>query len=401
MLASFLVKSLPYFGCALSLSRPLAGVAAAAFCLASLLVTGCASPGHPSPPSLQVPRVVTDLTASRSGAEVHLHWTTPTRTTDGVTLALPISAEICRSAPPLPAKLATAPPCSVVRTLAVRPGASEATDTLPPPLASGSPALLIYQVQLRGSLGKTAGPSTPAYTATGSAPPAVASLRASDTKPGALLEWTPDPGTGRTVEITRTVVSSPGAPAPATPARAPNPFRPRPQAGSSGPAVTHLSAGSADSGGALDRTAELGATYEYSAQRVVSVVFASHTVEFRSTPSPPVSLTLRDIFPPNPPAGLVSSPGPGSIDLSWEPDTDARTTGYRVYRAEAAAAGGGSANTPANWTLLTPELLTTPSYRDLTVATGHTYRYRVTAVDSTGNESAPSNVAMETTTTEP
>jgi hypothetical protein len=376
-----------------------AACAWAALLAVPLLATGCASPGHPSAPSLQVPRQATDLYASRSGDQVHLHWTTPGRTTDGIALTPPISAEICRSStPPALTSPRTATACAVVQNLSVRPGPSDATDTLPPALATGAPAILIYQVQLKGSLGKNAGPSSPAYTASGTAPPPIASLRATDTKAGALLEWTPQPAVSQTVELSRTIVSSPAAPAGASaPTRVPNPFRAKTQTSSppssvTGPAVTRLAAGSADSGGVLDRTAELGASYEYTAQRILTLIFATRTVELRSAPSAPVALTLRDVFPPNPPAGLVATPGPGSIDLSWEPGTEPRIAGYRVYRAEASrAAAAGEA-----WSLLTPDLLNAPAYRDLTASPGHPYRYRVTALDTIGNESSPSNTASET-----
>ena len=43
---------------------------------------GCASPGPPQPPSLNLPEVVKDLTAERVGDVVQLHWTTPDMTTD-------------------------------------------------------------------------------------------------------------------------------------------------------------------------------------------------------------------------------------------------------------------------------------------------------------------------------
>src|SRR5260370_22391669 len=43
---------------------------------------GCASPGPPQPPSLNLPAVVKDLAAERAGDVVHLHWTTPETTTD-------------------------------------------------------------------------------------------------------------------------------------------------------------------------------------------------------------------------------------------------------------------------------------------------------------------------------
>src|SRR6266576_6695381 len=57
---------------------------------------GCASPGPPRPPSLNLPEVVKDLTAERVGDVVHLHWTTPETTTDRIVIKGAMTADICR-----------------------------------------------------------------------------------------------------------------------------------------------------------------------------------------------------------------------------------------------------------------------------------------------------------------
>ena len=365
--------------------------------------TGCASPGHPSAPSLQIPRPASNLSATRQGDQVHLRWTTPSRTTDNVVLKAPITADICRTLVTSPARgtPSGAVPCATVQSVVVRSGPSEATDQLPPQLATGPHGLLAYRVQLRGSLGKTEGPSLAAFAASGPPPPAIEDLRLTDTKDGALLQWTPHPAESQAIELTRELVST-ATPATPAPARTANPFRTRPGATEpTNPGVTHLSAGLGDSGGALDRSAELGATYRYTAERVLTLVLDTHTLELRSAPSPAVPLTLRDIFPPAAPTALVATPGPGSIDLSWDPATEQRVAGYRVYRADAGAgvnppgAAEGAAAAPQQWTRLTQDLLTAPAYRDLSGASGHSYRYRVTAVGSSGNESQPSNEVAE------
>jgi fibronectin type 3 domain-containing protein len=60
------------------------------------------------------------------------------------------------------------------------------------------------------------------------------------------------------------------------------------------------------------------------------------------------------------------------------PETD--LAGYHVYRSE-------QQGTPGQ--LVTPDLLLSPAYRDTSVQFGHRYWYAVTAVDRSGNESAP------------
>jgi hypothetical protein len=152
----------------------------------------------------------------------------------------------------------------------------------------------------------------------------------------------------------------------------------------------------ADTGGTIDHTAQAGETYQYTAQRVRSVSLNGHTLELRSAASPPVTVVMRDTFPPQAPSGLEAVPGgttaaDRSIDLSWTPDTDADLAGYIVYRQEVNERGvvAGTA-TRLN---LTP--VAGPAYRDQTAMAGHRYAYRVTAVDTAGNESAPSADVQE------
>ena len=134
----------------------------------------------------------------------------------------------------------------------------------------------------------------------------------------------------------------------------------------------HVAAGAGDPGGAVDRTAQTGESYRYTAQRIRTVVLGPRSVEVRSPLSASVTVAMLDVFPPNAPAGLVTSPGfvdDGSaahaqkptIDLSWEPAMEPHTAGYRVYRRNAA---GGI------WARLNSALATAPEYRDLTVAAG-------------------------------
>jgi fibronectin type 3 domain-containing protein len=61
--------------------------------------------------------------------------------------------------------------------------------------------------------------------------------------------------------------------------------------------------------------------------------------------------------------------------------------GYRVYRRETGS---------ADWVRIGPELVREAAFRDLKVAPGRGYMYRVTAVSTAGNESAPSGEVTET-----
>jgi HYDIN/CFA65/VesB family protein len=84
-------------------------------------------------------------------------------------------------------------------------------------------------------------------------------------------------------------------------------------------------------------------------------------------------------------AGVTSgptSPSPlsHSVVLSWGPSPSS-VVGYRVYRDD------GSGYSPLS--AITPDL----TYTDSSVISGSTYRYVVTAVDASGNESVYSNDA--------
>ena len=377
---------------------------------------GCASPGPPQPPSLNLPEVVKDLTAERVGDVVHLQWTTPEMTTDRINVQGAMTADICRITLGTPAPPASA--CSPVMRLPVQPGPTQAEETLPPPLTADPPALMAYRVQLLNVHGRSAGLSPEAFVPSGAAPPSVEQLRATDTRDGAMLEWQ-QRDTPAAVELDRLVVgpggvvveppqrkaaskssSKPtikrqpaGRPKP-SPAPPPKPLQLKPAT----PVEVKLRtpAQAEDTGGTIDHTAQKGETYRYTAQRVRSVSIGGYALELRSSISPPVTVAMRDIFPPHAPSGLEAIPGGATavdrgIDLSWTPDVDADLAGYFVYRQDVDEKGvvAGTA-TRLN---LTP--VVGPAYRDQTAMASRRYAYRVTAVDTAGNESAPSADVQE------
>jgi len=395
------------------------------------LAVGCASPGPPHPPSLNLPETVKDLTAERVGNVVRLHWTTPTMTTDKMDIKGAMTAQICRitvtPAPPVPV-------CTSVTRLPVQSGPSQAAETLPPALTIGPPALLAYRVQTFNANNRSAGLSSPdAFAAAGAAPPPVEQLRATLTPDGAMIEWKQQ-NTAAWVELDRLPVGPNGVvieppppkatskatskssskPTPTTkkqtetppkpvsgpaPAPASTPIPRSPLAAPTAPIEVTLRTPSqpADPGGTIDHTAQKGETYRYTAQRVLSVSLAGHALELRSVPSPPVMVVMRDIFPPHAPSGLEAVPGgvtaaDRSIDLSWTPNTDNDLAGYFVYRQETDSKGvvAGTA------TRLNATPVVGPAYRDQTAIAGRRYSYYVTAVDTAGNESAPSDTVQET-----
>ncbi len=348
----------------------------------ALLPLGCAYPGQPKSPSLRLPDIPKTITAERVGDQVVFTWTTPSKTTDGDPIRGNITAVLCRETP------TNHPTCNPIQRVPVVPGPSRATESLPPALTSGPPTLLTYRLELLNPASRSAGRSDPIYAAAGAAPaPFTAPLTITARREGAVITWprTTDPAP---VYLTRTLIPPPGAPKPA-PAKTPGLSAPKAE-----PLVVKLrpeGQPAADPGGLIDHTVRDGNVYTYTGERIQAVTLSGHPLELHGLASTAATFTYRDIFPPATPTGLASIPGGGfgeapSIDLTWDPNPESDILGYNVYRADP--------GTP--FTRLNPDPIPTSAYRDLRVEPGHSYLYRVTAIDQHKNESAPSAEIHET-----
>lgn len=368
---------------------------AAAATIVAALSLSCASPGPPRPPSLHLPRIPSDLAAERVGDRVQLHWTTSDRTTDSLPAPSSLTAEVCRESPLPPARVGADPACTVVTRLPVKPGASQAAEALPPQLATGPVTALRYRVRILNGDNRAAGYTRVAVAPSGTAPSPVQALRATASRNGAVVEWAPSPSPS-VIELVRLHDAPPPPPQAKKPAGAAKATSPV-DMDAEEPAEVRLRSAdvkttpnASDPGGIVDHTARRGETYTYRAQRIRLAEADGHTFKLRSELSQPVTLKNTDVFPPSPPTGVAgvpsSSGGHAAIDLSWQPDADIDLAGYNIYRRDA----GGS------FTRLNAAPLTGPAYTDATVTPGSRYTYRVTAVDASGNESAPSTEASET-----
>ena len=94
--------------------------------------------------------------------------------------------------------------------------------------------------------------------------------------------------------------------------------------------------------------------------------------------------------PPSSPAALTAVGEDGQVALSWSAATSPDVASYRVYRR----------NPDGTWPTYALAGIpgSTSTYTDPSPTNGTTYDYRVTAVSSTGAESAPSNEAAATPT---
>jgi fibronectin type 3 domain-containing protein len=121
----------------------------------------------------------------------------------------------------------------------------------------------------------------------------------------------------------------------------------------------------------VDTSAAVGKTFAYRVQAVAEGA--------ESETSDAIEVAVRDVFPPAPPAGVTAVAGVSTIELGWERSPAADTATYRVYRAEDGAA-----------LIVVAPAVSDPAYSDASVTSGRRYRYAVTAVDESGNESKPS-----------
>ncbi len=357
------------------------------FCGAAFLA-GCGMPAAPQPPSLKLPEPVADLTASRTGDEVHLAWTMPKRDTSKVTLKpnIAVAVRICRT------ESAAHSVCATAGNVTFAPAAGATfTDTLPALLSSGAPRPLHYFVELTNKKGRSAGLSNAATVLAGKAPAPVSGLNATVRKDGIVLRWIPGPPEPyeTQVRLQRTLLT-PGAAKPAQ----------GPLAAPTEPIKRDLLVPAGmQHGVALDKDIRFGETYAYSAQRITRVTVDGKAMELDGPLSPPVRIDAQNVFPPAVPTGLAAvataaenGAGP-SIDLSWQPDSEPALAGYIVYRREPNVPG----QPPTPWQRISgPQPVVGAGFHDPDVEPGHTYEYGVSAIGQNGHESARSATAQET-----
>ena len=136
-----------------------------------------------------------------------------------------------------------------------------------------------------------------------------------------------------------------------------------------------------------DNFFEFGKKYQYLV-RTVSLGSDGNPVE--SLDSNSVEVSPRDIFSPKPPAAITIAAAPRNLSLFFAVNVEKDVVGYRVYRTT------NPNQAKPEWQLLTPEILTTNTFQDSKIESGITYYYYLTAIDSTGNISEPSEIVSET-----
>jgi hypothetical protein len=335
------------------------------------VLASCGQPGAPIAPSLELPRAVEDLSATRKGDKVTLRWTPPNRFTDGRMVRRVGPTHICRStdsAPPTTCTVAaTVPPLpDEPKKKKVEHVAFEFEDSLPQGLGDSSPTGYVnYGVEVLNTHGRSVGLSNQVKISTAPAllPPSDLKIQLGDE--GVTLTW----GAGNFPDLPELAfvyqISRKG------------------ESGEFTPIATVSSAQLSY----VDTSVE----WEKKSQYRVAVMTESRDGKLlvEGMDSAPLEVFAHDVFPPAAPReiqAVFSGPGQQTfIDLSWTPGSEQDLAGYNVYRSEDGAP-------PEK---INPQLVTSPAFRDEKVVAGKTYAYMVTAVDARGNESVKSGEASE------
>ncbi|WP_342372061.1 pectinesterase family protein [Propioniciclava soli] len=101
-------------------------------------------------------------------------------------------------------------------------------------------------------------------------------------------------------------------------------------------------------------------------------------------PGTGAAIAAEDTTPPAPVAKLTATGDKSRVKLDWSSNKEKDLRGYQVYRAESA---------DGSFTRLTSSPRTSSDFSDTSAPTGVVSYYRVTAIDKSGNESAPSAVS--------
>ena len=306
--------------------------------LAAALETGCGYIGGPQPPLANVPSPVRDLGAIQRGNKIIAQFTIPVETTEKMTIQEPLTLDL---------RIGTG-----VSPFTPEAWAAHATQVPPPAKAKGTAQYEIPSgpwtgkdvtvgVRAVGSNGKASDWSNFIVLPIVAPPDRPMDLHGESMATGIRLTWR---ALGNHFHVVRKNLADATAP----------------------PVVTDVLQPEY-----LDTTAAIGTEYSYT---VLTFVPLGDNKEAQSDLSAELKIT-RQAPPPGTPTGLLAVPGPNTVELSWDSNPDAQTTGYRVYRAA-----------PGADFVKIGEVAAVPTYSDQAIEHGKTYRYAVSAIDKDGHE---------------
>ncbi len=343
------------------------------------LLTGCASPGAPLPPSLNIPNAVDNLRADRKGDTVTLSWTQPEQTTDGARVSKPGKMVVRRAT-------SDNSVASTVRELPLQPVSKSDSaqpltvqDSLAAILNSSAvPDFAIYSVDTLNNSGNTAGESNQVSVPLVPILPTLEGVQATTVAQGVSLSWKQPRAPQNRTHLTASFVY--------------RIMRLREGPNQQPTMVKQLDAGN-EAMLFIDSGIEWEKNYQYWITPVT--IWENQGTgakgEVPGDDSPKVSVMTRDVFPPAAPASLQavfsSNQKQTFIDLAWTPNSESDLAGYNVYRRAA---------DEQQFKKLNSELVKTSAFRDTAIRPGIQYFYAVSAVDLRNNESPKSAETSET-----
>ena len=319
---------------------------AAAFAVSlAFILCGCGYVGPVVPPSPKIPNAVTDLRVAERGSDLVITFTTPSRTVDNLAISKFSDIEL-RIGPDIR-------PMNMDRWMASSrefdlplPQPNEKDVARPVPITYTTPAADWKDQQIAVAVRTAVKKNEKNYSNWSNVqhlevlpPLAAPTVNVTPTPEGYKLTWN-DEGAGISYKVFRQ-----GAPDQAP-----------------------VQIGTSDRPEYVDTSAQYGTPYIY------SVVAAKNTAESLSSNKVPVN--APDIYAPATPTGVTALATGDSIELSWHRSSEPDLQGYFVYRS----ANGGPFERVGALTNL-------PAYTDLKVQHSVTYRYEVSAIDRTHNES--------------
>ena len=298
------------------------------------LLSGCGYVGPPQPPTLDIPATIADFRAGEYGENIEVAFTMPATTTEALPLENVRSVELRIRENGAQDKILMLPV----------PVPGPATNDVPVRDWVGKSITL--SVRVTGPKGKASGWSNPASLTVIQPLQPPSTPKPQNVEGGVELSWA---GAGPRYRVFR--AEGDGQPTPLI---------------------------DTDRSRYVDESTGYGTRYRY----MVQAIAADNQW---SLVSGAAEITPVDTFPPAVPEGLSAVPTPQSIELAWTRNTETDFRGCNILRST----DGGPFQKIA-------ELVEAPAYSDAKIEPGKRYRYTVSAVDLTGNESAQSAPAEAT-----
>ena len=317
---------------------------AVTFCsaVALLVLQGCGVVGDVLPPTVNLPVPATEMTVLQHADRLEIAFKLPSLTTEGMLIRHPPEIDLRIGPAPENPNDTTGWAARATRIPAKDPHAIA-------PVGPWANQRVAVAVRLLNDRGKDAGWSPLVIVNVVPPVPTPQDLVATSQPAGVHLKWT---STAPKFRVFRHQVAGPGYEQVATPEK--------PE---------------------YDDNVDMGKPYTYYVQALAPA--GDGTAE--SDNSAPITFTPKDEFAPAVPTGLNFILGGKTIELTWSRNTEADLKGYRIYRA--------FENNPMERVGDTQD---STSYSDRNIAAGKQYRYAITAIDLSGNESKMSEPVMVT-----